>query len=1115
MSLSETEIDQLARAARLHLAQGELHEAAERAAEAIRLDGKAVLAYLLRAEAHRKLRKPERALADLAVAIRLDPQRPDPYVIRAEILKRRNVFDQAIADATHALTLDPRNAAAYSIRAQCRHAIGDREGATEDVQEMLLIDPTRPVPDLEVRAPSGGAPEADETDEERSRKRAGHPDPASRGDLFADGKPVDQTYRSRPAIVSDKEAPEALGVASGYKPEVMARPLPRTRPQRRPARGASPLAVLFVGGLCVLGGGYLMSRLGGGQQQPAGSAESGGTPPTAPDAGSWPYLNEAPGQGAGPAILIADAELVAGGPEPTYLVTLPRIDLHDQNGWWSDRGELVLGGLSGNPVARKPLMFEGEHSEHGIYLHARPSGEAAMTYRLGKRFESFQSDVLIPDMFPHQTEPRTPLVFKVVGDGRTIWQSRPLGRKGEHQPCSVDVTGIDELSLRVDCPGPENWGLAAWVEPRLSVSASGVDHGVGSGIAPFPPGIQDRTTASLDGPVDLLRLADPRKAITGAWSRTGNGLAVRTDGSRPAVLPIPYATPDEYDLEVQAEASEGGLFMIGLVHRDAQFAACLSLSEGKYWLQEFVGQPMQDNESTRRGPAFRDEDGLTIRCSVRADGLTILCDGQHLIDWKGDYSKFTDRSLAMVEIADRRSLFLASWVDRRITAFRLIPVASREGSVPGSAVLRDRISPVGKWAQMRPGADVATQVRTFTEDNRLILFMADSMRTVEGTWRQEGDRVYFSHPSTDGKEPPTVDKWFTIRKRDGESMTILMMGQREYVWHRVGIGEEAGEVRTYEGHTGVILGVTFSPDGKWIASAGGTTVRLWDASADHSGQAHITLATREPEPKGFIAVAFSPDGKTLAASKFDGSIALWDVTTSPPKLLRVLSKHGDPVIALAFSPDGKTLVTGGRNEGLLCFWDMEQPSDTPRTTIPGESNGAWSLAFSPDGTTLAEGVSFPPQGGTPIPGRVWLWDVGRRPYVRRAVIEEARKVPRSLAFSPDGSRLAFGDGDVARVIDARTGRPLGGFEGHTSFVVTVAFTPDGRRAISGGYDKAVRIWDATTMEQVHRFDGHDGYVEQVAVSPDGRLAASVGHDRSVRIWRLPVPPDAGATPGNR
>ena len=99
MGLLTAEIEQPLQAARLPLAKGELHEATAQATEVIRRDTKRTAAYLVRAEAHRRLKRPDRALVDLAVAIRLDPIQPSPYVIRAEILKRRNLFDQAIADA--------------------------------------------------------------------------------------------------------------------------------------------------------------------------------------------------------------------------------------------------------------------------------------------------------------------------------------------------------------------------------------------------------------------------------------------------------------------------------------------------------------------------------------------------------------------------------------------------------------------------------------------------------------------------------------------------------------------------------------------------------------------------------------------------------------------------------------------------------------------------------------------------------------------------------------------------------------------------------------------------------------------------------------------------------
>jgi hypothetical protein len=101
-------------------------------------------------------------------------------------------------------------------------------------------------------------------------------------------------------------------------------------------------------------------------------------------------------------------------------------------------------------------MFDGQHSLHGIYLHARPSGEASITYRLDGRFDLFRSEAVISEMLPHQGDTRTPLILEVRGDGRMLWRSRPLARQGHHRPRSVSVKGIDELSPRVLCRGPEN-----------------------------------------------------------------------------------------------------------------------------------------------------------------------------------------------------------------------------------------------------------------------------------------------------------------------------------------------------------------------------------------------------------------------------------------------------------------------------------------------------------------------------------------------------------------------------------------------------------------------------------------------------------------------------------
>jgi len=223
--------------AKAALGRKEFARAIEKATEVIVVAPKEAPAYLIRAEALRRLGKPERALADLAVAIRLQPDRPSAYVVRAEILKKRCQFDQAIADATQAIFLDPNNAAAYSIRATCRESIGDLDGASADHEELIRIDPTRP------SIPQTGQPNAP------SHISSDRPHPAIPEDdrhVFADGRKPDRSYRSRPAI-GDDEAAEVLGQASGYKPGI----LPRAKPGGRTRTNSSSKGLGF--GVLVLG----------------------------------------------------------------------------------------------------------------------------------------------------------------------------------------------------------------------------------------------------------------------------------------------------------------------------------------------------------------------------------------------------------------------------------------------------------------------------------------------------------------------------------------------------------------------------------------------------------------------------------------------------------------------------------------------------------------------------------------------------------------------------------------------------------------------------------------------------------------------------------------------
>jgi WD40 repeat protein len=279
------------------------------------------------------------------------------------------------------------------------------------------------------------------------------------------------------------------------------------------------------------------------------------------------------------------------------------------------------------------------------------------------------------------------------------------------------------------------------------------------------------------------------------------------------------------------------------------------------------------------------------------------------------------------------------------------------------------------------------------------------------------------------------------------------------------------------GHTSAIFAVAFSPDGTTIATGSSdNSIRLWDSNTGE----HIK--TLEGHTDALHSVAFSPDGKTLISGDQARSLLVWDLDSG--KVLKTL-KHSWVVKTVDFSPDGKTFASGGWLD--LKLWNAD------RNKLARELRASWvdDITFSSDGKYLASGGS---DGNV----RVWDPDTGELLHTFSTGMERVSGV----VFVDKGSTLVCGGLGGIQIWDVKLEKRLKKFpkQGDPDQVECLALNPDGRLLAAGKKNSKIHLWDLKTAKLVDTLEGHLARVNSVAFSPDGRTLVSGGQIFDALLW---------------
>jgi len=309
-------------------------------------------------------------------------------------------------------------------------------------------------------------------------------------------------------------------------------------------------------------------------------------------------------------------------------------------------------------------------------------------------------------------------------------------------------------------------------------------------------------------------------------------------------------------------------------------------------------------------------------------------------------------------------------------------------------------------------------------------------------------------------------------------------------------------LQTLKGHRKGLDHAFFSPDGKNVVTTSWDgTARIWDAESGktlHELQRRETLVSWLRGVKS-ISVVFSPDGKKIVVSDANNTFRVLDAVSG--KKLHTLTGLGGYVYSSTFSPDGtKFAIAGGdsnktEGNGIAIVYDIN--TGRALQTLVGHEVPLCVVVFSPDGKKI---VTADYKGGV----RIWDTETGR-------VLQKLEGLPddyvRPVVFSPDGKKIitvVSWDHNIVRIWNVETGKILQTLEAPR--VSDAIFSSDGERIVTGSGNRgAIEIWNAESGKLLQTLPEHMKVGSFYTFSADGRKAVTTSWNdttHTVRIWTL-------------